>query len=631
MSLIKYTFKVWIFSKIMINLTGFSIPESFVRGEKPIQFRTIRAMNKDKLEEIRRKEVRLRQQLRERFISDKYSPTRISILEKPTKRFHQNELFISSEKKKIVRRALDLKAKTIKFSRPSTSPNNEGLLLQTCALVQSKNTHSDDKLSINLPLFFSTPQLPKINNTLENWKICNGIPKDSKIFIINGNYPVLREAFLQRGWAENTDPESMHFDIKWARNPRVPADIRDWQMINHFPRNIELAAKWNFCENIKKLPKNTKFNPLKFFPRCFKIGSKENEEFYEHYKALKALGILKSYVEGKEDYCYEKILVSSRVCQRWAFDIEKNPTGERAKPLSLVLTIEWRILNSNNQNEMASELSKLHLQSIPSAQDLPSYAASSLSAIKNADPQFYINGKRDIWIVKPGRKSRGRGIALFDNIDQIRQYTSGSKYWVIQKYIENPLIIQKKKFDIRQWVLISNSDPLTVWIYQDCYLRFAVDDYQLDRLENKYMHLTNNSIVKNSDNFEDAEIVGCMWHINQLKEYFEENWQRNVWQDEIFPKIRKIVKMSLMSVGNLGRRQSSFEIFGYDLMIDENLQPWLIEINSSPAMDYSTPVTEVLVKEVLRDAVKVVIDHAADDSCDTGKFVLCYKARSRIK
>mmetsp|Transcript_19950 Transcript_19950/g.19989 ORF Transcript_19950/g.19989 Transcript_19950/m.19989 type:complete len:88 (-) Transcript_19950:947-1210(-) len=87
-------------------------------------------------------------------------------------------------------------------------------------------------------------------------------------------------------------------------------------MINHFPRNIELAAKWNFCENIKKLPKNTKFNPLKFFPRCFKIGSKENEEFYEHYKALKALGILKSYVEGQEDFCYEKILVASRVCQR---------------------------------------------------------------------------------------------------------------------------------------------------------------------------------------------------------------------------------------------------------------------------------------------------------------------------
>ena len=43
-------------------------------------------------------------------------------------------------------------------------------------------------------------------------------------------------------------------------------------------------------------------------------------------------------------------------------------------------------------------------------------------------------------------------------------------------------------------------------------------------------------------------------------------------------------------------------------MIDENCVPWLIEINSSPAMDYSTHVTEQLVKEVLEDVIKVTVD-----------------------
>jgi len=56
-----------------------------------------------------------------------------------------------------------------------------------------------------------------------------------------------------------------------------------------------------------------------------------------------------------------------------------------------------------------------------------------------------------LWIVKPGRKSRGRGIEVFKSHSEIMAYiknNSGSK-WVVQKYIENPLIIEKKKFDIR--------------------------------------------------------------------------------------------------------------------------------------------------------------------------------------
>lgn len=69
-----------------------------------------------------------------------------------------------------------------------------------------------------------------------------------------------------------------------------------------------------------------------------------------------------------------------------------------------------------------------------------------------------------------------------------------------------------------------------------------------------------------------------------------------------------VVATILGTVDQVKGRRDSFEHIGYDMMVDENLNPWLIEINSSPAMDYSTPITRKLVKMVMEDIAKIVVD-----------------------
>ena len=52
------------------------------------------------------------------------------------------------------------------------------------------------------------------------------------------------------------------------------------------------------------------------------------------------------------------------------------------------------------------------------------------------------------------------------------------------------------------------------------------------------------------------------------------------------------------------RRQSSFEIFGYDFMIDEDLKPWLIEVNTNPCLELSSPYLARIIPAMLENAIK---------------------------
>lgn len=84
----------------------------------------------------------------------------------------------------------------------------------------------------------------------------------------------------------------------------------------------------------------------------------------------------------------------------------------------------------------------------------------------------------------------------------------------------------------------------------------------------------------------------------------------------------------------IDNRKNSFEFLGYDFMIDEDLKVWLIEVNASPSMDKSTPVTERLVRLVLDDLPKVILDYPKakkKKKCDTGGFVLCHKAKMQVE
>lgn len=70
-------------------------------------------------------------------------------------------------------------------------------------------------------------------------------------------------------------------------------------------------------------------------------------------------------------------------------------------------------------------------------------------------------------------------------------------------------------------MLVTNWNPLTIYVYDEPYIRFGAEDYNPENIQNLFSHLTNNAIGKNSDLFECSEIKGNMWEISQFAKYLQ--------------------------------------------------------------------------------------------------------------
>ncbi|KAI5635387.1 tubulin-tyrosine ligase family domain-containing protein [Phthorimaea operculella] len=261
---------------------------------------------------------------------------------------------------------------------------------------------------------------------------------------------------------------------------------------------------------------------------------------------------------------------------------------------------------------------------------LPSYlnyAKHVVSAIYKYRPQLGCEGCHNIWIIKPANCSRGRGIRLASKLSVLTELVNKGKY-VFQKYIEESMLIHDTKFDVRQYYLVTSLMPLEIWMYQDCYLKFSSQKYNLKNFHES-IHLTNNAVqrkYRNCNNRHPELPPHNMWSLATFKEYLEKTGKGDIWDSTIYPGMKKsIIGIMLSCQDSSVSWKNRFEIYGCDFILDKNCKPWLIEINSGPDLNPTTDVTAEICPMVLSDLVRVVIDRAEDPSACTGKFECIYR------
>ncbi|XP_038217575.1 tubulin glycylase 3A-like [Zerene cesonia] len=498
--------------------------------------------------------------------------------------------------------------------------------------------------------------------------------REAKIFSIQGKCSPVRKALLDRGWLEKLPPNRMNLtklrrgtfsnktDIQselerlllsnfvekcnpnfvWrTRDDRRDTTIDMTKDYNTIINKLEIDAMWTSKQGLCSSMKRNYWFYIEDIaevngPRSYNIPEPgEIEGFIKDYKITACTSLLKwvlSMVANNRPVFIDDGEISMNVIvfalKRCKEYLLRKQHKDIDRDLNLITEEQW----NSFLKKYYCIIAKDEIFRKDKYEKLPlylCYAKFLLKEIHRYRPQLSCEGCHNIWIIKPAHCSRGRGIRMASKLGVITNLLNkASAKHVIQKYIEEPLLIHDTKFDIRQYYLVTSTYPLIVWMYKDCYLKFSSQKYSLKNYHES-IHLTNNAVQRRYTNCKGrhSELPSNnMWDLEKYKNYLDNIGKDKVWDNIIYPGMKKsIIGIMLSCQDTLSVCKNRFELYGCDFILDKEYKPWLIEINSCPDLNSTTQVTGKICPAVVSDIIKVVIDYANNHKASTGKFECIYR------
>jgi hypothetical protein len=429
---------------------------------------------------------------------------------------------------------------------------------------------------------------------------------------------------------------------------------------------------WHACFNSSTIPQeemeDTSVPPPNFIWEMYRNAARYSPKAVEFYRPIlinkipknKHLVTKKGLYYSIKSYCEEKNLETLEVIPLTFYLSPGGGSGRRRKATSKVSSGD---VDESDDSEVFRKFCESHpcgkaddIRFImkPASKTNRGFGIKVVQGLTNV-----LNTVRRGYSASPGdsvkNKKNGSISTTSSNQAEEQALTKAAKRiaqqdgYIVQLYIEQPLLIQQRKFDIRCFVLVTHSKcptnnndtngTLKAYFYPNAYIRTSSKKYSLNNLNDREIHLTNDAVQKNSASYgkyEDGNKLSLeQWQLMLIDEYITKQAPeiasandgiRTIVFDHILPEMQRLCQLSICSVSEKfceSDMLNSFEVFGYDFMVcdhekdpngsevvsaSKRFYPILIEVNTNPCLEFVTPYLEALLTDVIETSVGIAVD-----------------------
>ena len=426
-----------------------------------------------------------------------------------------------------------------------------------------------------------------------------------------------------------------------------PTDIK--KMTNHFEFHKEISNKLNLFLNMMSFCEKQNYDLFSILPVTFPIKYESKLYLFQIGSFNYIFNNIEKYISDSHlDYKYKSLFeleTKAKIGYRTSFHIPKNhycgrnlwlvkaidlnrgrciKISDNTKEIENIIKNFYRGVKKDFDKEEIKEIkeeNKLQLPTLNFPKNTENNitkanSSNDLSNKENLSKKLDVKEKKNINIrlsnsnrkdsKSPRNFTREKIINIYK---KYKLYSNDPKTYqnssvIIQKYIEKPLCYKGRKCDMRLWVLLTWD--FNVYLFKEGHFKASSVAFNVNN-QDPYVHLTNYSVQKYNHDFAKYETGN---EISFVDFELSVNNQIKVRKD-LFPKLKQIILYTMKCVKNKinrGDRRLCFEIFGYDFMFDIDYKPYLLEINTNPGLEISSPLIQMLIPRLIDDAFKLTID-----------------------